>query len=228
MKIIKKIMLSLLALSLVLSNFANAQSAIAGATQTSIQNSAMNTEQKADPFQKATNLISQRLLELKTLGGRLEDEKGREISGEEILTGVITSVAYIPADRKNLKYIFKSNQQTQSVALSVLKMDGTRIAAANFSVDPSITPQENIIKIQQTMNVLDVQVSQSIVEHKLQHKIQSGDRYPAASKRFEMVLLAGAMIGANILVCSLYSKTHKKRYLVNCGFAAIFALLLVV
>lgn len=211
MKLVKQITMSLTAFSLMLSNLAYAQNVLVSSNQTPTQSSAVSTDQ----IQKATALATQNLMSLKKQGGRLEDEKGRELSTGEIMSGMVKTVVYIPADGKKLKYVFKSNAMTQSVALSVLKMDGTRIAATNFAVDPNITPQQNVIKMQESVNAIEALVSQSVVSHYKQAK----GRFPAAVNRL-VSITASIVVGMNIVFCA----TDPKKRAFNCAVAAGLAL----
>ncbi len=128
----------------------------------------------------------------------------------------------MPADGKNLKYVYKLNQQTQAVTLAILNQSGERLGARSFAVDSSISSEQNVLKMRQTMNSLFEEVSRLA-------KNENGktSRMPASDTSgllLALNLISAMLLGFNVFMCV---RDFKKNAL-NCGIGVFLATMILI
>ncbi|MCB9027115.1 MAG: hypothetical protein H6625_12400 [Bdellovibrionaceae bacterium] len=178
-------------------------------TALSLVTSSLAFAQAQNQTQRATDLITGEILRSKDQGAKIEDERGNEISAAQIISGQATTVVYTPADGKGLKYMYRANHQNQSVALAVLKADGTRVAARSFSVDTNLSPEQNVLRMRQTMNSLSAEVDRALASN----PVKSTGCFPTSVDPF--IMLQAMFLGLNTFYCF----RDPKKYAFSCGFA---------
>lgn len=173
-------------------------------------------------LEQQRELLSEKFSELYEQD-RFEDEKGNEITIRQVFLGNIKTFTHIPLNSK-IKYLYKTNQEKQSVTVAALKEDGTRISARLFKIDESLSAEENLLKIEQMANAFEAEL-ETLLAKNFSHK-KSFNRFPASILLVSMIGVMVSLLGVGM--GTYFCAKNPSQNAIHCALAAFMAMCLLI